>query len=359
MIYVFVFFLICMAHLHYSPDSKGGNNKKHFIIFSSFLFFILLLLRHDYVGSDTQKYRQMYDYYHLYVRSDIFETISISTEAGFYYLIKLLKANEMPFEVLKLISASLYMIAVSFGIMKWSKMSWLSYLYFLCWGYFIFNTTMRHCFALSFFVFAVYFAFQNKIVKYFGLSMLGLLFHSSAITILPIWLIRKMQLDKRTIILFSLLFIIVVMFADYFLRLGVELTEKEYNNIGAGGYLTFTLHLLITYWGIKRLKYMEGSNRLFVIFNIISLVLFPLAMLNPALFRLLVYFSFFNIFLVPNIIATYSIETKQVIIPFVILFSVLNFVTTPSRTGVRVLPYVYYWENYLEINPNVPLDARV
>ena len=360
MIYAFVFFLIFLANIHFSPDYSGNEiKKKRFICFASFLLFLLLMFRHDYVGSDTQIYRLVYENIDRYVRSDIFEHINIANEAGFYFLEKLLIDAGMPFEVLKFLSAALYMFALSFGIQKWSKMSWLSYVYFLCWGSFIFNCTMRHCFALSFFVFAVYYALTNKMVRYIAMALMALLFHASAITVIPTWLIAKVDLNKRIIALSLLLFLIVFVFADLILKIGVEITEKEYVNTGAGGFFTLIIHLLIIYFGLKRYRFMEECNKLFIMFNVICVVIIPVAMLNPALFRLQVYFNFFNVFLVPNIIKTYGYGIRKIIIPFIMFISIVNFVTTPSRSGVRVLPYVFYWENYLEINPNVPAAARV
>ncbi|EGJ72050.1 hypothetical protein Bcop_1862 [Bacteroides coprosuis DSM 18011] len=351
MTYVIVFIVIFILNEIYK--NKGLYNKKKFCIFCSILIILLLVLRNDYVGTDTQNYRFIYDnitnegYYHG------LEDFKISNEIGFYTMIYWMKTFEIDFRVLLLISAVFYVLATSFIIYKYSENAFLSYFLFFVNGFFIFNTTMRHCFALSFFVFAVYFAIQRKIIPYFILIGLAILFHSSAIVILPVYWLIKLDLNKKLYVVLTVSMIGLVAISPLMFPYVEIFFDKKYEAQDTGGVFRTILNFLIAIFSIYYYNKMDSSNKTWLLFILFSIVLTPIAKLNPAFFRIIIYFTFFSILLIPNLFKVKSINA-QVFVFSLICFGLLNFTYLSKQAGVRTHPYVFYWEDYWEHNP----DAR-
>lgn len=357
MIYFFLVLFIVVLTLFYAPDScldENSQNRKLFVYLVSIPFFLLLLLRHDYVGTDTQNYRLIYDYFDSYVSSAKLEEHDISNELGFYSLVQFLNYLGLPFWVLKALSAGLYIGVLSYLIYRYSKNSWFSYIYFLLSGLFIFNTTMRHCFALSIFALAVDFAIRRKLIPYILMVLLAISFHSSAIVIIPTWWIVQLRLSKKYIIILSVIAILFGIFSDLIFSIGADLTGKDYEAIGAGGGLTAFLHICIVGLGIYLRDRLDKTDHVLVLFNIVILVLMPLAMKNPALFRIFIYFSFFNIILLANLGAALQDQLKVGFFICFLSLGVYSFVYKSNQAGIRTIPYVFYWEDYKSLNPDLP-----
>ena len=83
---------------------------------------------------------------------------------------------------------------------------------------------------------------------------------------------------------------------------------------------------------------------------IISVILFPLASLNPALFRIRMYFSIFIVVYAANVLSVKTINT-QLLYALAVTYGLYTFFIGNYAAGIRVLPYAFYWENYYELNP--------
>lgn len=356
MIYLLVILIIIILNFHLKPDKQDNyiNNRKVYVGIISVIFFILLVLRHDFVGTDTFVYRDLYENYFLHVRYDKFSVINISSEIGFHLLILLLLKLKLPFACLKIISAAIYIYAVSFVIYKYSKYTWFSYVYFLLFGFFIFNTVMRHSFALSFVLFAFHFAYNRQVSYYIIMILLAVLFHSTAIIIFPIWWIVKLKLNRKTFLFSFIIFFLVLIFSNWIYQVGSNLLGKEYEIQETGGKLTIVLFLVRIFLSWYYLRFMDKYNEVFVYFNICCIILMPLALQNPAFFRILLYYNFFNVLLIPNLIKSANRFIKPMILFMFLSIGIIEFVYKNTSAGIRVIPYVFYWEDYRLLNPNAP-----
>ena len=157
MIYVFTIFLIIILDKALHPQRISGSNqtgiiydsnRKKYCILISVWFIFFLTLRHAYVGSDTQNYYKIFSEIENYGYSIELNEETWYNEFGYYGLIKFLVNIHLPFRALIFISASFYVGTISLLIYRFSQRPWISYFVFLTFGYFIFNTTMRQCFAL-------------------------------------------------------------------------------------------------------------------------------------------------------------------------------------------------------------------
>lgn len=353
MIYLFTFFLIYVLYCYLIPSSSkrdgkivyNRKRKKYHVIISLWLI-LLLILRHDYVGTDTQNYRDLFEYmsYGFEYKTDV------SSEIGFYSLVSALVKTGCDFRVLLLINAVLYVGAVSYLIYKYSQRPWLSYFIFVTFGFFIFATTMRQCFALAFTIIALQFAINKKLLPYLFFVALATSFHATALVSLPAYWIIRMPLKKRTALLLVAIFITLYASTNLILSYAVELTNKAYEEVETGGVLTFCMNLFFVVIGWLNIRKIPAENKMWILLLSMVLCLFPFAKINPAMMRIYMYYSIYIIILAPNLIIPRS-QLREAVMCFIFLIGIYKFTYGAKLSGIRIHPYVFYWEDYFEQNP--------
>lgn len=362
MIYIIVSIIVVYFYYKYKPclnTLDGGNAGLHlnwrakFCIIVSVFVTLLLILRHDYFGTDTQNYHHLFDNIErFYTPVSSLSEVDLSSEYGFFSLVYYLKIHGAGFRMLIAISAISYVSCVSYLIYKYSENILFSYFIFLMYGFFVFNTTMRQCFALTFIILAVICAIKRRILLYFIFLFLAILFHATAIVCIPIYYVINMRLNKKSILFFLLLIIIVSLMASTIFYSMQDLTGKTYENSETTGYIRTAIMVILLLIGIANRKKLSKENEYWMKMFFMALCLQPIAQLNPALFRVNYYFYFFTIIFAPNIVQI-SKSIKPLLTAFLIAYGAYNFTLGSSKAGVRVVPYVYFWENYFEENPNV------
>lgn len=362
MIYVFTLFLIVYcSHIlrpdQYSTELETGicytkARLKYNLIIGGW-FLLLLTLRNDYVGTDTQNYHMIFENFFSFVTDFSFKNAGLSSDIGFYSLVYWLQYYGCPFRFLLFISAFVYIAAIVMLIYKYSKKSWLSYFIFLTFGFFIFNTTMRQCFAVSFCIFAFEFAVCRKFVPYLILVLLAISFHSTAVVFLPVYWITRFDYKKRYYIIIAIVALFLASYASAIFSYALLLTEKKYEVMETGGYGQLFITIAISVVGFLNRNNLPYSSRYWLLFSLITIALFPLGNINPAFFRIDMYYEIFIIIYLANICC---LKRDIAILALIgtILFGTYSFTIGTKNAGIRTIPYVFYWENYFEINP----DAR-
>lgn len=328
------------------------KGRRNFCYIVSGILTLLLILRNDYFGTDTQNYHNLFDYHILYYFNPSLSDIKLSSEWGFYSLVYYLKSYDFSFRYLLVISAVSYMSSVTYLIYRYSENVVFSYFIFFTYNFWVFNTTMRQCFALTFIIIAVICALNKRVLLYTIFTILAILFHSSAIVCIPIYYVLRMKLSKANVIFFTLIMLIVSVMASSIYVTMQELTGKEYEVSDTGGYVrTFAMILLLIIGWINREKLTIIDETILKLF-FIALCLQPIAQLNSALFRVNQYFYFFIILLAPNLVKKIS-SYKHIIATFYIVYGIYGFTLGSYKAGIRVIPYVYAWENYFDENTRV------
>ena len=332
--------------LENAVDNKKLN-KTAFILFSALLI-LLLSLKHDYVGTDTQNYRYMFSNLK---SANIIRIIDITptSEFGFYYFSHFLASNGIAFRGLLFIQAVFVVCVFSAIIYRHSKMPWVSWFLYMTLGFFIFYTTMRQCFALSFTLLASECMRKNKLLLYLLFCAVAVSFHNTALVFVPIYWVYKMKYNKFTIFLFIALFVAVTVSAPTLMRVFTEIIEKDrYEQIATRGYITFLLYFSMVVFGVLNRKIIQDNpdTRFFFYMMGMVLVMFPLFQINPALSRIWIYFSVYIVLYVPNMCAL--IENRHIstiILAAIVLYGLISFFYKANQS-TRVLPYVFFWQEY-------------
>lgn len=361
MIYVFTIFLIIILDKALHPQRISGSNqtgiiydsnRKKYCILISVWFIFLLTLRHAYVGSDTQNYYKIFSEIENYGYSIELNEETWYNEFGYYGLIRFLVNIHLPFRALIFISASFYVGTISLLIYRFSQRPWISYFVFLTFGYFIFNTTMRQCFALSFCVLSFIALIDKRILLATVLSIIAITFHSTAIIFLPALFIPLLNYNTKSLLFVSLIGVLIFFFSATIFESASEFLGRNYEEKRTSGYFSLLIYVIVTVYGYIYRRKLPSTSRYWFFLLIISIILFPLANFNPALFRIRLYFSVFIVVYLANL-ATPKIRTYHLIYALFISYGLYSFFIGSSNAGVRVLPYAFYWEDYYLLNPDV------
>lgn len=339
------------------------DKKKTMQIFiPSILIIILLTFRHDYVGTDTQNYRILYDNFSLqyfdtykftFNFSDIVEILN--GELGFYLLIYISKFFGLSFRVFKFIQALLIVFCIGKLTNKYSKNIILSYFVYFTFGFFIFSTTQRQCFAMIFTIFAFMYAKECNLKRFFLWSTIACLFHTSAIVFFSCYFLIKIEPSKKLISLFLCLFFLVYFFRDPIMSNILSLLQNSnYEEKWTSGWSTIVvlLPLFISPLFTKNSCFKNDTVWSMIAF---AFILFPFSQFNPFFSRLIKYFQIYYIIYIPNMLYDFKDKYRFFLKSIIIIFGLINFFIFTNLSGVRQIPYIFNNQSYPESDKTVGL----
>ena len=251
--------------------------------------------------------------------------------------------------------AVLYVSSIFLLIYEYSTAPYASLLIFLFGGHFIFFCTTRQAIALSITIFSFLLwnskiEFKFKKIISIVLALLAILFHSSAIVFPLYFLISKIPPKKYVGIISILLFGIIMLFRTAIVpKLLTIASEDHYESMQTGGFVMILEYLLLCIIGILYFNDLFDNDKDFwnqyTMFFLV-LILLPIAKYNPYFFRIVKYFSVYEIIIIPNMINKLKRDKLiQIIISFCfILYFGYSFFF--SNSGVRTIPYVFFWNEY-------------
>lgn len=349
-----LYYQFLLSHSTAIPFYKQRNSRLSFCLVAGLIFYLLLLLKHDLVGSDTQNYHWLFDYVKDNGDDAFIGDNIIVSEIGFYKLL-LFCSKLGDFKLLLGIVYLLYIGVFVYYIFKYSNNVWLSFFLFLTTGYFMFACTMRQCIAWSILLIALQFALRKKFLLYMFTGLLASLFHVSAIIFLPVYFICNDRLTWKQILFFLLILVVILFSTSSIMRFLFQFSGKDYYfKMETGGIVTLLLHVGYAIWAfyLFSMKRLGKMTVILMKLNFIILLLFPFAFFNPAFFRIYKYFDLVYVLLIPNLISTITHKKIRLVLALLfVLYGSFNFFIQTPRTGVRNLPYVFFWENYYEKNP--------
>ena len=178
-VYFTLYFAIVLIYL---VPFKISFNSKLFISF--LLIFIYGAFRIDY-GSDYSGYEKFFDDFHSQKLMDI----DSKYEVGYQLLNMILPSYRMVIIVLTaLLSISYYSLFKKYIIRKYIILAFS--ILFICTFSLIGQLTgLRNAIAINIFMLSITFIIDRKILYYFLMILLGSLFHTSALFMLPLYFI--------------------------------------------------------------------------------------------------------------------------------------------------------------------------
>ena len=302
-------------------------------IFLKIIFIILTLfsgLRYK-VGADYEGYEFIFSL----LSSDIENYEIIRLEKGYYLLIKMINLISGTQQLVFLIMAIISNYLIYKFIIESSRDKILSvFIFFLVGPYYSsgFNG-IRQYLAISLFLYSLKYLKNRKIFKYFFFIFLGFLFHKSCILLLPLYLILNLKYSLKG----KIFILILSSFVDYKLLPTILniFNYDIYNSIviyrvNSNFYflllfLIFSIFILLYNEKNKSLNKIEENINFYAIILLILVFfnekIYPY--LNQIFLRMVTYFLFYYIIIIPNFIEKVFKQKKLIKNLFFILISIL------------------------------------
>lgn len=321
---VFLLALICSI--------PALNGKYPFRIFTFLILFLFLALRYGY-GNDYFGYYSIHTLINngvaAYGWNDVLFRMMNLMIPNFYLfiaIISLIYIIAIHFLIRKNLKVNLYWIAVSILLIN-------PYLFL------IHLSGLRQTLAIVFFIFAVHFGIKRKPILYILFVLIATGFHSSAIFLLPLYLIlNEKAFGKRGVLvtfiltillLFTPLFdVITNKFFEYFPKYEVYYEMDKQNSLRS--MIISSFFYLFLLFNINKLSGKElVYGKLSLIAAMISMLTIKIAMIS----RIGMYFDLFLIITIPQIIDKFSSNTQKYVFILLILslylLRYISFFTTP------------------------------
>ena len=345
----------------YSYQAHSLSKKKDYRIFLVWLvLFLLIAFRDESVGRDYQTY------------IEAMERVATNNERyydftwlslGFRLLIKLIAFTGLkPFLVAHIVSAIIAAITIYFflkAIISLSINPALSLLILFSFCY-IFQSMnqFRQMMAVSIILYS-YKYINCDIKKYILLVIFASLFHTSAIIMLPIFLLKKVKLNQITIMFYLCIAIAVPMLWIYIKKI-ISLTSYGYY-VGWEQYdtsltistilnLIVRVHLIIICLSVRKRVLAENKKGYILYHMVILCTIFQIVSVYITMFsRLTTYFYEFYILLLPEVfkaIKSYFTKNSQIFIDIIIIsalvvYQVVYFQAQSYDSGYNVYKFIY------------------
>lgn len=308
------------------------NKKYPFRFFTFSILFLFLALRYGY-GNDYFGYFSI----HTLINSGgiawgsnnvLFRLLNIAIPNYYLYITFI---------------SLIYMIAIYFLIKKNLKIDlyWIAISILLINPYFflIHLSGLRQTLAIVFFIFAVHFGIKRQMYKYILLVLIAAGFHSSALILLPFYIIlSENKIGKRGVLL-SLIITVLLLTTPLFDIVANKFFEyfpsyEHYYELGIQNSLRSTiisgLFYLLIIMNINKLSGKElAYGKLSLIGGMISILTIKVSMIS----RIGMYFDIFLVLTIPQILDKYNSKLKKYTVVILILILYLlryvSFFTTP------------------------------
>lgn len=361
MYYIIIVILILSALCLNTENSlqvcdKGyfHTNRKWFMVIFSFLIIILSGLRNKYVGIDTPNYENMYLSIANRSFEDIFYELSNfsfsgtdnTAEAGFLLLEKILQSLHAPFQMFLVVIACGFTIPLSRWIYEYSKRPLLSVLLYFCLFFSLYGTTaLRQTIAMAIAFFGGQFCLRkNKLLPYILCCIIAATIHRTALVLVPYYFISKIRWNRMKIgismIMIPLLFSFRGTFTSYLATLaGYERYADYYEGAGTWVFTAMMLAVfLLTFIYCEKLHQVSDENNYLISAQVLACILLPISFVDPSNLRLIYYYAFNIILLVPELLEIMFNEKSKM------LAEALCCVVLIVLFAKNAHHYYFYWQ---------------
>ncbi|MDD2495122.1 MAG: EpsG family protein [Tissierellia bacterium] len=332
----YIFVIVLISFVCFLFKTKSIKNTKKKIILTIILSIIIFItgFRGVNVGNDTISYVSFFKV----LSNDSIDILEVNFfEKGFILYNVIINKIFSDYRALLLISSTLISIPIFLEIYKKSYNIWLSTMLYINLMFF-FNSMniMRQFIALSIVFCFLKYVEQRKFFKFLFGVLLASTFHQTAIIAIVYYFIydKKMNLKHFFILLFTsfVIFINIETIFYYYTFLFPKryiVYEQRLNDINIASILDlivsicfFILSLLLFKTKIKKIEDKDNNINFYINATFVSVLINILAVKLNVLNRISIYFSIFNILLIPNVLSYIkNSKTRNIIITIIFLLT--------------------------------------
>lgn len=309
----FIFLIFAAVGMITVASRQEFDSSRRRFIFACALGVLVLLpaIRDQSVGTDTANYVQFYESI-----TDLESAMGmglVDNEYGFWFLNWLAHLISDNYAALLGLIAFVVVLCYQSAIRRYSKDIGISTFVFVTAGFytFFFNGA-RQGVACAICALALGPLIERKFRSYFCLVVLAVLFHKTAIVMLPIYFLIGKEISGRRLFVYILASTVVAAFLGAIVEFGASIDPRyaDYATSGdGGGYLMvmFTMSLCAFFFYCRRYvhRYRDQYSvllNLFIFGAIVSVISSVFRIAPSGILRLSVYFNVATVFLWPIVL---------------------------------------------------------
>ena len=330
----------------------GKSNKTKKAVFCALVtvnWTLISGLRSLEVGADTLSYRNRFyhtlntpwrdvfaNFYQVYINDE-------GKDAGYTLFEKIVQIFVRDYQGYLVVVAAIFFICLGIWIYKNSKLPCFSYLIFsafLFGFYAVTGTRQTVATALVVFIGSELIR-KNKFWKFLILCLVAFTIHKSSIVFIPFYFIAKKEITPRYIALVFTVTPLLFIFRERYVDLLKYVSGYEYDaieNTGAYGFLF--MYVAVTVIAVILFKYVKKNTKNYKMYYnalFMGLLFMPAVFVNPAIMRVVQYFSTFLMLLVPEMI--FALEKKYRNFGYFVMLIILF-----AASNVYNYQYTFFWQ---------------
>jgi hypothetical protein len=369
-IFVFAFFVYGgLGNLSFSDRAEGFGQKKTlqldkiYLLATFGILWFMAAFRSEAVGNDTQTYRDLYT---AVAQSPDISEFYPRYERGFVQLCKLLSTLASNPQTIIIVSSLITFAGFALFIYSYSRVVWLSVAMFFCLRYFQFClANVRQGIAVVITILAYNQLKKGRSFPFLLLVLVATLFHTSALAFLLAWPIVRFRVRYSTAVVLAIGFGLIYLYSDVFSSevLGLFPVYKSYlssdyvGDVRTASLVNFFIQTAILVSCLvlaRRMQKRRGMstvederewremNLMLMIGMVFNLISFNFRVLE----RIGMYFNYFSLVHLPNLISQNSRRFKLLFIFAMLLFMIAHSLTVEifRPNWVRIFPYEFIWD---------------
>lgn len=364
-IYIFTLFLVPLLWIAVNRikftvrgKEKLNDREKAYVTCMGVWLFFVSALRNYTVGADTRTYLNIYSRAYTMEWKSVFNWSDIMMiEPGYVISNKLLGFISHNPRFIIIVSSTITISLVSYYIYKNSRIPWLSFFMFVTLGMFGESLClMRQYISIAIILIAYNAIKDNKMLKFIIMVLLASFIHTSALAILPMFWLSKINWNKLhfclMLALSAFLFYMIMLssfrFNENLIAFLAKYTayDRYFSNLNYGGrggaiglVLIFFAFLFLLI--LKLYINTEKLKKIYITFGMASALLTIFSFILSISERLLPYFSLMFLFSVPEAIMEeqrYRIRIQYIAVICAVL--IFYYVCIVSRAdSMSIIPY--------------------
>lgn len=301
------------------------------------------------VGADTISYRNRFyrtlntswhdifgNFYRVYINDE-------GKDAGYSLFEKIVQIFVKDYQGYLIVVAAVFFICLGYWIFKNSKYPCFSYLIFsaFLFGFYAVTGT-RQTIATALVVFiGSELIKKNKFWKFLIVCLVAFTIHKSSIVLIPFYFIAKKKITSRYIASVLAATPLLFIFRERYVDLLRYISGYEYDAIeNEGAYGFMFMYVAVTVIAVILLKYVKRNTENYKLYYnalFMGLVFIPAVFVNPAIMRVVQYFSTFLMLLIPEMI--YALEKKYRRFGYCVMLLILF-----AASNVYSYQYTFFWQ---------------
>jgi len=348
LIYFTVLFIVVASAYISGKKELNALESKMFLSIAFIAMIFVAGLRNETVGTDTYVYvRKFEDMQNI---SDVIRIGGDTFEFGFWILTWFVRSIFNQYAMLFIVVAIIVVGCYFKSIIKYSNNITISFFILITMGFytFFFNGA-RQGVACAIYALAIGPLLERNFKSYLGYVLLAVIFHKTAIMMLPIYFaLGEHNSFKKNIIIMMIGVGVAIMF-QRIVEISVQIDKRYIGNAevtkGSGYFmmgLTIVLYLFFVYFKkyvhIERNKYLFFLN-MFMIGTVISAVSAIIAVNPSGFLRFTLYFNVSAVFLWPLVYINIINKSSKLLFSYLLAtcYLVLFFLTTERFSNL--IPY--------------------